>query len=237
MAMELVWLGQGGFLIRCGGASICLDPYLSDSCERSGGHTRIAPAPLDPASIDADVFVITHDHMDHLDEGTLRQIDLTAHLFAAPASCRRHLRALGVPEDRLLSFDRGEEFGIGDAELHAVFADHTEDSIGLIVRAGGQTAYFTADTLFNPRLQEEAAPFAPDILVPCINGRAGGRAPGKGPERQARHPHALRHVRRKHGGPHGLRARDGRRALPRADHVRAGAAGNGRIKKRGIFQK
>lgn len=130
MAMELVWLGQGGFLIRCGGASICLDPYLSDSCERSGGHTRIAPAPLDPASIDADVFVISHDHMDHLDEGTLRQIDLTAHLFAAPASCRRHLRALGVPEDRLLSFDRGEEFGIGDAELHAVFADHTEDSIG-----------------------------------------------------------------------------------------------------------
>ena len=37
-----------------------------------------------------------------------------------------------------------EEFGIGDAELHAVFADHTEDSIGLVVRAGGQTAYFTA---------------------------------------------------------------------------------------------
>ena len=123
MAMELVWLGQGGFLIRCGGASICLDPYLSDSCERSGGHTRIAPAPLDPASIDADVFVITHDHMDHLDEGTLRQIDLTAHLFAAPASCRRHLRALGVPEDRLLSFDRGEEFGIGDNDtLSAIVA-------------------------------------------------------------------------------------------------------------------
>lgn len=48
MAMELVWLGQGGFLIRCGGASICLDPYLSDSCERSGGHTRIAPAPWTP---------------------------------------------------------------------------------------------------------------------------------------------------------------------------------------------
>ena len=78
-----------------------------------------------------------------------------------------------MPEDRLLSFDRGEEFGIGDAELHAVFADHTEDSIGLVVRAGGQTAYFTADTLYNPRLQEEAAPFAPDILVPCINGRWG----------------------------------------------------------------
>ena len=173
MGMELTWLGQGGFLIRCGGASICLDPYLSDSCERSGGHTRIAPAPLDPASIDADVFVITHDHMDHLDEGTLRKIDLCAHLFAAPASCREHLRRLGVPQERLLRFDRGESFGIVDAELHAVFADHTEDSIGLVVRAGGRTIYFTGDTLFSPRLAKEAAPFSPDILVTCINGRWG----------------------------------------------------------------
>ena len=173
MGMELTWLGQGGFLIRCGGAAICLDPYLSDSCERSGGHTRIAPPPLDPGGIDADVFVFTHDHMDHLDEGTLRKIDLCAHLFAAPASCREHLRRLGVPQERLLRFDRGESFGIVDAELHAVFADHTEDSIGLVVRAGGRTIYFTGDTLFSPRLAKEAAPFSPDILVTCINGRWG----------------------------------------------------------------
>ena len=118
-------------------------------------------------------ILITHDHMDHLDEGTLRKIDLCAHLFAAPASCREHLRRLGVPQERLLRFDRGESFGIVDAELHAVFADHTEDSIGLVVRAGGRTIYFTGDTLFSPRLAKEAAPFSPDILVTCINGRWG----------------------------------------------------------------
>lgn len=78
---------------------------------------------------------------------------------------------------------------------------------------------------------------------PCLNGRWGNMGSqeaarlAKGPERQARHPHALRHVRRKHGGPHGLCARDGRGALPRADHVRAGAAGNGRIKKERIFSE
>ncbi len=173
MAMELVWLGQGGFLIRCGGASICLDPYLSDSCERSGGHTRIAPPPLDPALIDADVFVLTHDHMDHLDEGTLRRIDLAANLFAGPASCRAHLERLGVPKERLLPFDRGDHFGMEDAELHAVYAEHTQDSIGLVVRAGGRTAYFTGDTLYSDKLREAAAPFAPDLLVACINGRWG----------------------------------------------------------------
>lgn len=173
MAMELKWLGQGGFLIQCGGASICMDPYLSYSCEESGGHTRIAPPPLDPAGIDADVFIISHDHMDHLDEGTLKKIDLGANLFAAPASCREHLRKLGVPDERLLHFDRGDTFCIGDAELYAVHAEHTEDSIGLVVRAGGQTAYFTADTLYDEKLIESVKPFAPDILVICVNGRWG----------------------------------------------------------------
>ena len=173
MAMELEWLGQGGFLIHCGGASICLDPYLSYSCEESGGHTRIAPPPKNPALLDADLFVFSHDHMDHLDEGTLKQVDLTGHLFAGPASCRAHLRALGVPEDRLLSLDRGERLGIGDAELIAVHAEHTEDSIGLVLRAGGQTAYFTADTLYTEALAQGVRDLAPDLMVVCINGRWG----------------------------------------------------------------
>lgn len=173
MAMELVWLGQGGFLIHCGGVAICLDPYLSDSCEKSGGHTRIAPPPIDPALIDADVFVISHDHMDHLDEGTLTRIDLANHLFAGPASCRAHLKKLGTPGERLLPFDRGDSFCIGDAELFAVHAEHTDDSIGLVVRAGGQTAYFTADTLYSDKLVENVKPFEPDLLVVCINGRWG----------------------------------------------------------------
>ena len=44
--MELNWLGQGGFSIRCGDTTVVLDPYLSYSCEESGGHTRLAPAQL-----------------------------------------------------------------------------------------------------------------------------------------------------------------------------------------------
>lgn len=173
MAMELTWLGQGGFLIRCGGSVICLDPYLSYSCEESGGHTRIAPPPLDPASIDADLFVFSHDHMDHLDEGTLRRIDLADNLFAGPASCRSHLLRLGVDAENLLAFDRGDKLCVGDAELYAVHAEHTEDSIGLVVRGGGCTVYFTADTLYSPLLAESARPFAPDAIVACVNGRWG----------------------------------------------------------------
>ena len=101
MSVQLNWLGQGGYWIRCGETAVCLDPYLSFSCEEHSGHTRIAPPPLDPASIRADLFVFSHDHMDHLDEGTLRRIDLRHNRFAGPDSCLNHLRRLGVPEENL----------------------------------------------------------------------------------------------------------------------------------------
>ena len=171
--MELTWLGQGGFLLRCGDVRIALDPYLSYSCEEAGGHTRIAPAPIDPNSLHADVFVITHDHMDHLDEGTLKKLDCTTHKFAAPATCRAHMRKIGIPEENLIALDRGMTLKIGDVELHAVHAEHTEDSIGLVVRAEGKTFYFTSDTLYVPQLAKDASAFSPDVLITCINGRWG----------------------------------------------------------------
>ena len=171
--MELNWLGQGGFAIRCGDTTVVLDPYLSYSCEESGGHTRLAPAPIDPNGLHADLFVITHDHMDHLDEGTLKKLDLTKHKFAAPATCRKHLSALGVPNENLIAFDRGTGLTFGGMQLYAVHAEHTEDSIGLVVRGDDLTVYFTADTLYSDKLAEDASAYAPDVLVTCVNGRWG----------------------------------------------------------------
>ena len=173
MAMTLMWLGQGGFLLSMGGASICIDPYLSDNCERHGGHTRIAPPPMDVRKLDADVIVITHDHMDHLDELTISRLEKTENLFAAPLSCRKHLKELGVPEESLLSFDRGDSFGIMDAELTAVYAEHTEDSIGVLVKSGHHSILFTGDSLYSEKLAEELKNTHPDVFVVCVNGRWG----------------------------------------------------------------
>lgn len=171
--MELNWLGQGGYSIRCGKTTVVLDPYLSYSCEEAGGHTRLAPAPIDPNTLHTDIFVITHDHMDHLDEGTLKKLDLTAHRFAAPFTCRKHLAEIGVPAENLMAFDRGMALDLGDVQLFAVHAEHTEDSIGLVVRGDGLTVYFTADTLYSDKLAEDASAYAPDVLVACVNGRWG----------------------------------------------------------------
>ena len=66
----------------------------------------------------------------------------------------------------------GDSIKIGDFEITAVFADHTVEAFGLIVKAENKTLYFSGDTLYNENLFE-IADFKLDITFICINGRLG----------------------------------------------------------------
>lgn len=61
---------------------------------------------------------------------------------------------------------------VGDFEITAVFADHTIEAFGLIVKAERKTLYFSGDTLYNERLFD-IAKYSPDATFICINGRLG----------------------------------------------------------------
>lgn len=66
----------------------------------------------------------------------------------------------------------GDSIKIGDFEITAVFADHTVEAFGLIVKVENITLYFSGDTLYNENLFE-IADFKLDITFICINGRLG----------------------------------------------------------------
>jgi L-ascorbate 6-phosphate lactonase len=92
--------------------------------------------------------------------------------FYGPASCVSALKAEGFPADKLRRLDQGESAEAGGLYLSAVFADHTEDSIGLVVECEGTRIYFSGDTLMNERLIA-AKELRPDLLAVCINGKFG----------------------------------------------------------------
>lgn len=54
----------------------------------------------------------------------------------------------------------------------AVYARHTVEAFGVVVRGDGVTLYFSGDTLFDKRLYG-VAQFAPDVTFLCINGKLG----------------------------------------------------------------
>jgi L-ascorbate 6-phosphate lactonase len=172
MIMKVTWIGQGGFMFELGDKIVVVDPYLSNSVANADGFDRMVPAPFTPQELKADLIICTHDHMDHLDEETIKYTDFSRLLYAGPDSCLDHFRAIGIPDDRLISLNVGQSINIGDAVIHGVYAAHTQDSIGVVIEYDGLACYLVGDSLYEDRLLE-AGKHNPDVLMSCINGKLG----------------------------------------------------------------
>ena len=170
MAFSVRWLGQGGFEISDWKDQILLDPYLSALVERVEGLKRRVPPPIRPEEAHPDLYLITHDHIDHLDADTVSAMDKGGVRFAAPGSCVLKLRELGVPPASIARLDRGDRMEFGAFSIEALYARHTPDSIGLLLARDGLSAYFTGDTEYDDELGQGVRC---DALFTCINGRWG----------------------------------------------------------------
>jgi len=167
--MTVRFLGQSGYVLKTENSEIIIDPYLSDIVNRVAGRPRALPVPIKAQDISCDAVICTHDHLDHLDPDTVSLID-SRQLFITTSGGKEKLAELG--KENVIALNEGESIKIGDFEITAVFADHTVEAFGTIVRADGKTLYFSGDTLYNERLFD-IAKFSPDVTFICINGRLG----------------------------------------------------------------
>lgn len=186
--LVLWWLGQSGFLVLQGGEFVLFDPYLSDSLTRKYAatdkpHVRMTERVVDPGRLDfVRVVTSSHQHTDHFDPETLEPI-LTAASRAqlvlpaatlAPAEGR-----LGSAfRSRLVPVDEGVPLEVGPFRLEAVPAAHEERLpvyAGFILSAGPFRLYHSGDTVLYPGMAERLRPYAVDVALLPINGRAPER--------------------------------------------------------------
>ena len=167
--MKIKFLGQSGYIIKSNNSQIIIDPYLSDSVNRAAGRARMLPIPLNPNEISCDAVICTHNHLDHLDPDTVSKIP-TGQFFITTNEGKGTLAALGI--NNVAALNIGDSIKVGDFEITAVFAEHTVEAFGVIVRAERKTLYFSGDTLYNEKLFE-ISKYKPDITFICINGRLG----------------------------------------------------------------
>ncbi len=174
----LWFLGQAGYYMRACGTSLMIDPYLSDSVGRGDPRfTRRYLAPIDPAKVRADIYIVTHDHLDHLDPETIgpyRYKDQTA--FVAPRHAAKKLQSLGIKPENITVVDHGDSARIGGVEITGIFALGTSadvvDTAGYLIRfPNGRTVYHSADTAYC-QLLLDCCPH-PEVTLVCINGKYG----------------------------------------------------------------
>ena len=167
--MILRFLGQSGYVLQSGKSMIIIDPYLSDSVNRVAGRPRALPIPMRPQDIVCDAVICTHNHLDHLDPDTVQLIH-DGQFFITTQEGKEQLKVMGKTNVQALSV--GESVQVGEFQITAVYANHTVEAFGLIVRAEGKTLYFSGDTLYDERLFE-IAEYHPDVTCICINGKLG----------------------------------------------------------------
>lgn len=179
----LWWLGQAGYIIRSAGITVVIDPYLSDSAAKDTPElARLYPVPINPVELSADIYVVTHDHLDHLDPETItpyRSKDKTR--FVAPRQAAQKLIALGVPEKQIIVLHAGENWRSGAVEITGVFTIPSGvdvlDTTGYLIKFdNGRSIYHTSDTEFHP-LVLAAAPEEPELMLVPINGKWGNPGP------------------------------------------------------------
>jgi len=187
-SVALWWLGQSGFVIKGGGLTVYLDPYLSTRLERltaaspRARHVRLCEIPLSPASItSADYVVCSHDHGDHLDPETLQPIAASspAARFVVPRAAQQTLVSLGIPLARVVPVDADETVDLGGIRFTGVPGKHNEFDwskdrgypyLGFVISLNGLTIYHAGDTIMYDGLPERLATHRIDLALLPING-------------------------------------------------------------------
>lgn len=176
--IDVIWLGQGGFVFVLDEVRIVIDPYLSDSLAEKG-FPRMIPIPVKAEDLDPDYVLITHDHADHFDEETM--LSLTSLypecIFIGPESVRNHYSNMRFDADHFVLLNKGMQYEGRGFTVKAVPAYHTDDfSVGFIISSQDKQIYITGDTLLDSNLIPElksAFRKDPDLLMICINGKLG----------------------------------------------------------------
>jgi L-ascorbate metabolism protein UlaG (beta-lactamase superfamily) len=120
----LWWLGQAGFVLRGGGATVLVDPYLT-----SAGARRFPPPfpAADAAGVDA--VLVTHEHGDHLDVDVARGFAEAGSeaRWVVPEPAVDQLTSLGIRRELIEPAQPGRPVTIGSVRVDPLAAHHGVD--------------------------------------------------------------------------------------------------------------
>ncbi|HWO17255.1 MAG TPA: MBL fold metallo-hydrolase [Kofleriaceae bacterium] len=152
-----VWIGHATWALRMGGKLLVTDPVWSRAL--SGVVRRLVAPGVALAAMPAiDVVLVTHDHRDHMDLPTLRQLG-AGPLYIVPLG-----NGPRIAHPRVVELDWWQSHVVGDLEITLVPARHwsmrepwnRNDSLwgGYVVRGPEGVAYHSGDTGFGDHFAE-----------------------------------------------------------------------------------
>jgi L-ascorbate metabolism protein UlaG (beta-lactamase superfamily) len=159
--LRATWLGHSTVLIEIDGCRILTDPVWGSraSPSRLIGPKRFQPVPIGLRALPpVDLYIVSHDHYDHLDYVTIRELAKLDVPFVTSLGVGAHLESWGVARERITELDWWESYALPGAEL-SVTAGPSQHFSGrtlngrnatlwssMIVRTPRHSVFFSGDT-------------------------------------------------------------------------------------------
>jgi L-ascorbate metabolism protein UlaG (beta-lactamase superfamily) len=159
--LRATWLGHSTVLIEIDGCRVLTDPVWGPraSPSRLIGPKRFQPVPVALRALPPiDLVVVSHDHYDHLDYPTIRELAKLDVPFVTSLGVGAHLEAWGVPAGRIVELDWWETYILPRTELSVTAAPSQHFSgrglkdrnatlwSSLVIRSPQHTVFFSGDT-------------------------------------------------------------------------------------------
>ena len=128
--LRATWLGHSTVLLEIDGLRVLTDPVWGAraSPSRLVGPKRFQPVPVPLRALPPlDLVLVSHDHYDHLDYPTIRELARLQRVpFVTSLGVGAHLEAWGVPPERIVELDWWESYTLPNAGLsvHAAPSQH-----------------------------------------------------------------------------------------------------------------
>lgn len=97
--LRVTWFGHSSVLLRYNNTNILIDPIFSQRCFplQWMGPKRFSHPGIQPDDLpEIQLLLITHDHHDHLDPGTILAVDHKVQHYIVPLGVEKHLIRWGI---------------------------------------------------------------------------------------------------------------------------------------------
>lgn len=166
---QLVWLGHSSYFMTLDWKRILVDPVLTSEFPVSlmmmksfPGSDIYSPADIPPI----DILIITHDHYDHLDYGTIRDIKERVGLVICPLGVGEHLEYWGVDKEKIRELDWNQTATSGPLKIECLPARHFSGRLFkrrntlwasfMVTLSNGMTVYIGGDSGYGKHYRQIA---------------------------------------------------------------------------------
>lgn len=172
---RLIWFGHSAFLLQMNGKTILIDPMFGDvpAPHPMLGSKRFSKElPIEIEQLPKiDAVIISHDHYDHLDYGSIEKLKDKVSMFYMPLGVGVHLEEWGIEKERIVEMDWWEEIRYEELTFACTPAQHFSGRgfsdrqatlwSSWVIHSDSERLFFSGDSGYGDHFKEIGSKYGP----------------------------------------------------------------------------